>query len=231
MICFWMLLSQGQSGWCTTCTRVSRLCRTHCYSTSGKPLNTKVWCSESFRKWSSRWPRRPWSPWWTTPTPAPAKLIDNWHLIPCNQHIKIIYGLIIAPDHNDHHTNDYQWLQMTTHDYLWLSMTTDDYQWLPMTSNDYQWLPCNDYQWLPMTTNDYQKDYQQDQTGLDRSARSTLDFGAKGLKVSRSQGLKVSRSQGLKVSRSQGFKVSKFQGRKVSRSQGLKVSRSEGLKV
>ena len=170
MICFWMLLSQGQSGWCTTCTRVSRLCRTHCYSTSGKPLNTKVWCSESFRKWSSRWPRRPWSPWWTTPTPAPAKLIDNWHLIPCNQHIKIIYGLIIAPDHNDHHTNDYQWLQMTTHDYLWLSMTTDDYQWLPMTSNDYQWLPIttkdylwlqwltiitNDYQWLPMTTNDY----------------------------------------------------------------------------
>ena len=31
----------------------------------------------------------------------------------------------------------------------------------------------------------------QDQTGLDRSARSTLDFGAKGLKVSRSQGPKV----------------------------------------
>ena len=28
----------------------------------------------------------------------------------------------------------------------------------------------------------------QDQTGLYRSARSTLDFGAKGLKVSRSQG-------------------------------------------
>ena len=34
-------------------------------------------------------------------------------------------------------------------------------------------------------------EFQQDQTGLDRSARSTLDFGAKGLKVSRSQGLKV----------------------------------------
>ena len=33
-----------------------------------------------------------------------------------------------------------------------------------------------------------------------RSAKSTLDFGAKGLKVSRSQDLKVSRSQGLKVS-------------------------------
>ena len=41
--------------------------------------------------------------------------------------------------------------------------------------------------------------FKQDQTGLDRSARSTLDFGAKGLKVSRSQGLMVSRSQGLKV--------------------------------
>ena len=165
MICFRMLLSQGQSGWCTTCTRVSRLCRTHCYSTSGKPLNTKVWCSESFRKWSSRWPRRPWSPWWTTPTPAPAKLIDNWHLIPCNQHIKIIYGLIIAPDHNDHHTNDYQWLPctdyqwlpMTTNDYHWLTMTTNDYQWLPMTINDYKWLimTTNDYLWLPMTSNDY----------------------------------------------------------------------------
>ena len=155
MICFWMLLSQGQSGWCTTCTRVSRLCRTHCYSTSGKPLNTKVWCSESFRKWSSRWPRRPWSPWWTTPTPAPAKLIDNWHLIPCNQHIKIIYGLIIAPDHNDHHTNDYQWLPMTT--LHWLPMTTNDYQWLPLINNDYQWLSMttNDYQWLQMTSNDY----------------------------------------------------------------------------
>ena len=37
-----------------------------------------------------------------------------------------------------------------------------------------------------------------------RSARSTLDFGAKGLKVSRSQGLRVSGSQGLKVSRSLG---------------------------
>ena len=43
------------------------------------------------------------------------------------------------------------------------------------------------------------KRVKQDQTGLDRSARSTLDFGAKGLKVSRSQGLKVSRSQGFKV--------------------------------
>ena len=31
-----------------------------------------------------------------------------------------------------------------------------------------------------------------------------MDFGAKGLNVSRSQGLKVSKSQGLKVSRSQG---------------------------
>ena len=30
---------------------------------------------------------------------------------------------------------------------------------------------------------------EQDQTGLDRSTRSTLDNGAKGLKVSRSQGL------------------------------------------
>ena len=30
--------------------------------------------------------------------------------------------------------------------------------------------------------------YQQDQTGLDRSTRSTLDFGVKGLKVSSSQG-------------------------------------------
>ena len=39
-----------------------------------------------------------------------------------------------------------------------------------------------------------QKDQEQDQTGLDRSARSTLER-----KVSRSQGLKVSRSQGLKV--------------------------------
>ena len=38
----------------------------------------------------------------------------------------------------------------------------------------------------------------QDQTGLDRSARSTLDFGAKGFKVSRSQGLRVSGSQGLR---------------------------------
>ena len=47
----------------------------------------------------------------------------------------------------------------------------------------------------------------QDQTGLDRSARSTQDFGAKGLKVSRSQGLKVSRSQGLSVSGSQGLRV------------------------
>ena len=39
----------------------------------------------------------------------------------------------------------------------------------------------------------YPCDYseKQDQTGLDRSARSTLDFGAKGLKVSRSQGLKL----------------------------------------
>ena len=43
---------------------------------------------------------------------------------------------------------------------------------------------------------------QQDQTGLDRSARSTLDFGAKGLKVSRFRGLEVSRSQCLNVSRS-----------------------------
>ena len=49
----------------------------------------------------------------------------------------------------------------------------------------------------------------QDQTGLDRSARSTLDFGAEGLKVSRSQGLKVSGSQDLRVSRSQGLKVSR----------------------
>ena len=36
----------------------------------------------------------------------------------------------------------------------------------------------------------------QDQTGLDRSVRSTLDFGAKGLKVSRSQGPKVTGGDG-----------------------------------
>ena len=41
--------------------------------------------------------------------------------------------------------------------------------------------------------------FKKDQTGLDRSARSTLDFRAKGLKVSRSQVLKVSRSKGVKV--------------------------------
>ena len=34
-------------------------------------------------------------------------------------------------------------------------------------------------------------DHKQDQTGLDKFAKSTLDFGAKGLKVSRSQGLGV----------------------------------------
>ena len=63
----------------------------------------------------------------------------------------------------------------------------------------------------------------QDQTGLDRSARSTLDYGAKGLKVSRSHGLKVSRSKGLKFPRSQGPMVQRSQGLKVSRSQDLKV--------
>ena len=71
----------------------------------------------------------------------------------------------------------------------------------------------------------------QDQTGLDRSARSTLDFRAKGLKALRSQGLQVSWSQGLKVSRSKGLKVPSSLGPMVQRSEGLKVSRSQGLKV
>ena len=65
----------------------------------------------------------------------------------------------------------------------------------------------------------------QDQTGLDRSTRSTLDFGANIVEryIRRSQGLKVPRSQGPKVSRSQGLKVSRSQSLKSQAALRLKM--------
>ena len=107
----------------------------------------------------------------------------------------------------------------------------------------------NRFEWQVLVTHK-----QQDRTGLDRSARFTLDFGANTVESGEIylkqitlelytlysclvwsgmvwSGLKVSSSQGLKVPMSRGVKVSRSQGLKVSRSQGLKVSRSQGLKV